>query len=322
MNELQGFVDLLKRTPPFSGVVPAGHTVDFLGTLTSTRFSGDAHFSPETRSERRVATAVPTVTDGEVWFEAVDWFEAAREARGRFVMVTLGAWYGAQAVGSYRALQRLNPLPCKLVAVEPEPDKFAQLGQHMRTNGIDPADHWLVRAAISDSNDPVLFPLGAPATGRHNCIATNEAEERARYVNEIIASGQLEPALRDLLLRNSTGLRRNLREGGEFVAEIGFVSAVTLADILGPFDRVDLLEADIQQSEVLVFPFFMPHLQRKVRRVHIGTHGDAAHDLLLDLFTRNGWTIVFNYGPDRLHETAFGAFRTSDGILTAVNPGL
>ena len=322
MNELQDFVDLLKRTPPFSGVVPAGHIVDFLGTLTSTRFSGDVRFPPETQCERRVTTAAPTVADGEAWFEAVDWFEAAREARDRFVMVTLGAWYGAQAVGSYRALQRLNPLPCKLVAVEPEPDKFAQLLQHMRTNGIDPAEHWLVRAAISDSNDPILFPLGAPGTGRHNCIATNEAEERARYVKEIIESGQLEPALRDLLLRNSTGLRRSLRDGEEFVAEIGFVSAVTLADILGPLGRVDLLEADIQQSEVLVFPSFMPHLKRKVRRVHIGTHGDAAHDLLVDLFSRNGWRIVFDYGPDRLHETAFGAFRTSDGILTALNMDL
>ena len=322
MNELQGFVDLLKRTPPFCGTVPAGHIADFLGTLTSTDFSSDVRFPLETQGERRIATAAPTVTDGEIWFEAVDWFEAAREARDRFVMVTLGAWYGAQAVGSYRALQCLNPLPCKLVAVEPEPLKFAQLVQHMRTNRIDPADHWLVRSAISDRNDPILFPLGAPGTGRHNCISTNEAEERARYVKEIIDSGQLEPALRDLLLRNSTGLRRNLREGDEFVAEIGFVSAVTLADILGPFDRVDLLEADIQQSEVLVFPPFMPQLKRKVRRVHIGTHGDPAHDLLLDLFSRDGWTILFNYGPDRLHETTFGAFQTSDGILTAINPDL
>ena len=51
------------------------------------------------------------------------------------------------------------------------------------------------------------------------------------------------------------------------------VSAVTLQDILGPFDSVDYVESDIQQSEILVFPPSMQLLKRKVRRVHIGTHG-------------------------------------------------
>ena len=37
----------------------------------------------------------------------------------RYVMITLGACYAAQAVGAYRALQMLNPMPCRLVAVEP-----------------------------------------------------------------------------------------------------------------------------------------------------------------------------------------------------------
>jgi hypothetical protein len=39
------------------------------------------------------------IGDGEGWFEAVNWVEAAREARGRYVMITLGACYAAQAVG-------------------------------------------------------------------------------------------------------------------------------------------------------------------------------------------------------------------------------
>ena len=48
---------------------------------------------------RAVTTRLPVIADGEGWFETVNWVEAAREARGRYVMVTLGACYAAQAVG-------------------------------------------------------------------------------------------------------------------------------------------------------------------------------------------------------------------------------
>jgi hypothetical protein len=72
---------------------------------------------------------------------------------------------------------------------------------------------------------------------------------------------------------------------------------VTLSDVLGPFDLVDYLESDIQESEILVFPPFMDVVKRKVRRVHIGTHGKAVHWKLHDLFAQDGWEIVFNYGP-------------------------
>lgn len=322
MNDLQDVVDILEETKAFSGIVPACHIADFLGVLTSTRFRTHMRYAPETEAARHVTTRAPTVCDGEIWFEAVDWFLAAREAREHFVMVTLGAWYGAQAVGSYRALQRVNPLPCRLVAVEPVPEKMAQLARHMRVNGIDPSQHWLLRAAIGDSNEPILFPVGAPGVGGHNCTSTNPAAERAGYVKRIVDSGRQEAALRNLLLRNSTGLEKSFDDGHGLVAEIRFVSAVTLADVLGPFDRVDLLEADIQQSEQVVFPPFMRLLKRKARRVHIGTHGDEAHDLLLDLFVRDGWQIVFNYGPDRRHETVFGTFQTRDGVLTALNRDL
>src|SRR5205085_9725265 len=79
--------------------------------------------------------------NGEDWFERANWIAAAREARGRFAMITLGACWGAQAVGAARALQLLNPMPCKLVAVEPVPENYAWICQHMRDNGIDPDEH-------------------------------------------------------------------------------------------------------------------------------------------------------------------------------------
>ena len=124
------------------------------------------------------------------------------------------------------------------------------------------------------------------------------------------------------MINNSTGITTNLVPGHNFPAEIKLVSAITLADVLGPFDFLDYLESDIQQSEILVFPPYMDVVKRKVRRVHIGTHGKDVHNALLELFEMDGWQIVFNYEPNSTFESALGNFSTNDGVLTARNPNL
>jgi len=192
----------------------------------------------------------------------------------------------------------------------------------MRDNGINPDDQWLLKSAISTRNDPVLFPIGSPGSGAQNCVATNEVSSRQIYANEIIRAGRAVEVLRNLMTTNSTGITKNLVQGENFPAEIKMVSAITLQDILGPFDIVDYMESDIQQSEILVFPPYMTLLKRKVRRVHIGTHGREVHTTLLQLFQRDGWDIVFNYEPNSTFSSPLGKFSTNDGVLTAVNPGL
>jgi hypothetical protein len=121
--------------------------------------------------------------------------------------------------------------------------------------------------------------------------------------------------LENILLYNSTGLGYDLGEG--FDGEVKFVSAVTLRDVLAPFDRVDLLEADMQHSEIDVFPPFID-----VRRVHIGTHGREAHDLLRALLLEAGWDLVFDYAPDASHMIEQGSLDFIDGVLSARNPAL
>jgi hypothetical protein len=322
MNKLQKFSDVFDGIPPWNGRVPKGFLVDFLGVLTDGRFRTMFGVDPGSLGDCEQQTTAPTIRSGEGWFEAVNWVVAAREARDRFVMITLGACYGAQAVGSCRALQLLNPMPYKLVAVEPEPENCEWLARHMRDNGIDPDAQWILPCAISDSNDPVLFPVGSPGTGAQNCYATNENASREFYAREIVESGRAEEALENLLLYNTTGLTKDLVPGHNFMAEIKLMSAVTLRDILGPFDFVDYLEADIQQSESIVFPPFVDLLKRKVRRIHIGTHGLDVHWSLHKLFQREDWEIVFSYEPNAKHTSALGSFTTNDGVLTVRNPDL
>ena len=325
MNSLEDFKGIFDGITPWAGFVPKGYTADFIGVLTDFKFNVQSSLDPMTVGGGHVQTALPVIGDGrngEGWFEFYNWVAAAREARGSYVMVTLGAHYGGQAVGAYRTVQLLNPMPCKLVAVEPVPENCEWMVEHMLTNGIDPAQHWLVQMAISERNDPMYFPVGAPGTGANNSYATNEAAARKQYADTFIGEGRAEDALRNLIMNNTTGIQKDLVPGRNFMAEIKLLSCVTLKDILSPFDVVDYLECDIQQSEILVFPPFIDLLRRKVRRILIGTHGKDVHRSLHDLFSSNGWEIVFSFEGNATHDSAVGPFTLNDGVLTVKNPDL
>lgn len=331
MNDLREYAHIFDSVPTWRGTAPPGYAVDFLGTLTATDFlqsiaeqSGPQSFYSADLDDA-AAPKPPALGDGrngERWFEAVGWITAAREARDRFVMMSLGAFYGYQAVRSQRALQLINPMPYKLVCVEPLAEKMAWVRRHMRDNGIDPDQQWLIETALAGGNDAVLFPVGAPGIGGHNCIATNHPSMRQELLDTVLAQGRAEQTLAELLLRNGTGITKELQPGGNLIAEIRFVSCMTLRDLLGPFQFVDYIEADMQQSEITFFPPYMDLLRQRVRRVHIGTHGADVHQTLHRLFEQQGWTIVFSYPPERTHDLPAGPFTTQDGILTVRNSNL
>ena len=325
MNDMNNFRSAFIGITPWSGAVPAGYIADFLGTFTDIRFRPLSGLDRASVGGGHVTTSFPTIGDGgnaEGWFEAVNWIEAARNARRRFVMISLGAHYGAQLVCAHRILQLINPMPNLLVAVEGEPTNYAWISEHMRTNGIDPDNHWLLPMAVSDSREPVLFPVGAPGVGSNNCISTNITQSREIYADLIVRDGDPKAALRNLFVSNSTGITQPVHPGLSFMTEVKMVSALTLEDLLGPFDRVDFIEADIQQSEIIVFPPTIDTLRQKVRRIHIGTHGKDAHESLHKLFVENGWDIIFSFAPRVQHDSTLGKFELDDGILTVTNPHL
>jgi hypothetical protein len=321
-NDLARQLALFDGFKPFSGYVPSGFLVDFVGSLTDAKFRAMWGVDPTQVGGGEVATSRPVVTWGEGFFEAVSWFEAARAARGSYTMITLGACYGAQAVGAYLVLQRLNPMPAKLVAVEGDPENFAWAQKHFRDNSIDPNRHWLINCAISDSNKPVLFPVGEPGSGVNNCIATNTERSRRIYAEELARRPDLADVVRNLIIAGKTGIEVRPVSAAEFRTNVEFVSAVRLADILGPFECVDLLESDIQQSESVVFPPAMDLIKAKVKRVHLATHGTEVHAQLLPLFIERGFEIDNDYKPNTRHETACGSFDINDGIIAAHNPNL
>ena len=109
--------------------------------------------------------------------------------------------------------------------------------------------------------------------GSQNCYSTNEMIAREDYLREFIQTGQTEQVLENLLLHCTTGIKKfgpaeETFPAKEIATEIKYVSSITLRDVLGPFDLVDYLESDIQESEILVFPPFIDLLKKDSTHTH------------------------------------------------------
>ena len=66
-------------------------------------------------------------------------------------------------------------------------------------------------------------------------------------------------------------------------------------------------------------PTFFP---RKVRRVHIGTHGSEIEDKLRWIFQSEGWTPQWDFPLQTRVETEFGPVLFNDGVQGWINPRL
>jgi hypothetical protein len=324
MNELGAFQNVFDGIEPFKGMVPAGFLIDPFGQLTEAEFRTIWLDDPDCDHDRKIETAMPAAITDEGWFEVVNWVEAAREARDSYVMMTLGACYGAQAVGSYLALQKINPMPALLVAVEGVADNVEWVNRQFRNNGIDPDEHWIIEAALSSDNQPVLFPVGGAGLGNQSSLTLNSREGREQLAKSILDTGQGDAALTNILTTNGTGVRVELIPDVDHdtSAELRLVSAITLKNLLAPFKRIDFIEADLQFAEISTIPPVIEELTRKVRRIHLGTHSDQIHESMVSLFQGFGWEIVFSYLPHRSFETPYGSWTNDDGVLTVVNPAL
>jgi len=226
INNFERYLDIFDGMEPYSEYVDRGFSIDFVGQRTDAKFWTTLDRDPQLVGGCNAQTTLPKLADGEEWFEYFNWVAAAREARGSYVMMTLGSCFGLQVVGSYLTLQALNPLPAMLVAVDGVPENIEMTRQHFRNNGIDPEEHWLVEAALSGDNKPVLFPVGSPGSGAQNCTETNSEAARMAILELARRNGNVEHLAQNLLLRNSTDLTIDLVPNSDcgFTGEIAFVS--------------------------------------------------------------------------------------------------
>jgi FkbM family methyltransferase len=271
--------DVFAEFLPWRGCVPARHCADFLGQLHDTRFA----MGPEGPArDYHAVTNYPLPS--EETFEWIALLEAVLAARDRFVMMELGAGYGRWSVAAACAIRRRRPeLKYRLVAVEPEPTHFTWLKQHFLTNGIDPDLHTLIEAVVNRSGESTSFTVGHP---------------QEWYGQAIVPEG--------------SGF------GNWPEARIVNVKAVTIRQLLAPVPHCDLIDMDIQGTELECIESSIEELTVKARRVHVATHSAWIDDRLEQVFA--GWQCLASYHCGSRAETPFGELLFQDGIQYWLNP--
>jgi len=231
----------------------------------------------------------------EEYFEWIDVMEAVTRAEGEFTMIELGAGYGRWLVRAVAALRIANPMPYRLAGVEAEPTHFQWLGEHLTDNEVDLERSWLIMAAISGDAGRVPFHVGNPREWYGQAMAQG-----------IKRIGWLWNVWNVMMGRKDRTLR--------------WVKSVTLTEILDRFEKVDLIDLDVQGAEADVLESAPAELDHKVARLHIGTHSHEIEDRLRRLFGRLGWRRLNDYACLAKSETPYGTIEFGDGVQTWLNP--
>ena len=305
---------VLETIPTWRGMSPRHRSRNFLGAVSPDESADYDDLSFEEIAIVEVDPPLPS----EGFFEFYSLLSSIHEAEQDYVAVSLGAHYGGPLVDAALALRQVKPMPYRLIGIEADPYMIGLLKRHFRDHGIDPRDHCIINAAVSDTTTPVLFTTSDVRTGAN--VAFHQPAERESIYQSIARVGLSEGVLKNLLINASTGLKVPLWAHSDAVGELELVSAITLADVLSLSDRVDYLDIDIQSSEQHVLPPAVDELNRRVRWVHLGTHGRAIHLEMRELFERWGWRLIADVLPEATYETPVNQFVSQDGVIIARNP--
>lgn len=274
---------IFEKYPPWSGVVPAGCWGTFYGSFVRSEFTGHAG-----GPEHHQGQILPPLN--EELFEWIDLLQAVDDAEGSFVMAELGAGYGRWAVAGAAVAERFRPeLTTLLIAVEAEPDHFQMLLTHLADNGLDPAEHRLIKAAVGEADGTANFLTGHAAKWWGQSATNNPDWTHGHW-----------PA-----------------------ARIVPTPQVSIATALEGVERVDLIDMDIQGAEAEAVRGSLDVLTSKAKRLHIGTHGHDIEDELRRLLSGAGWELLRDY-PCLTEgvETEYGPVDFQDGVQSWVNPRL
>jgi FkbM family methyltransferase len=245
----------------------------------------------------------------EEYFEWVDILQAVEEATDAFVMIELGAGYGRWCARAAAALLKKPDCRFQFVAVEAEPAHFRWIHDHFRDNGLEPGDHDLIWAAVGAQPGFVPFWVGAPDG----------------WYGQAIAVGQDPPPLPDVntrrRLRARSVLGRPPADSGSD-RSVTWIPCVTLADVLSAYTRVDLIDLDVQGAEYDVLASAIDLVNKRVRRLHIGTHSPQIEQQLRQLLHAHRWEKLNDYPGQTTSETPYGTIQFGDGVQTWINPAV
>ena len=288
------------RYGQWSGRVPAGFMVDWLGIITHQDFDD---------SLRREPNATMIAQDWDAWPElpiaaemTLDWvplLEAVERAAATFTAVALGAGWGRWIVAGAVAAKR-SGRDYRIVGVEAEPSHFEWMERHFRDNHIDLQRARAIHAAASTHAGTCWFMTG----------------DSANWFGQSIVAAESVPGA------DSVPLWGNAEIDGRRVQR---VPCTDLVEVTAGLDQVDYLHLDIQGSEADVLLAHPALLDDRVACINVGTHSEVIERRLRTHFAEHGWRVDLDIpmnGSIRLQvgEGPIRHIAVGDGVQLWLNP--
>ena len=229
--------------------------------------------------------------------EAVEWIgllKSVLAARNIFTAMELGAGWGPWIVAGAIAAQQLGIAAIHLTAVEADPGHFALMQDHLRDNGLDPAAHTLIQAAVG----------AEPGCARWRICADPAADWGSRPVTDAEAVAD---------------------HTGRTLATWLDIDIVAFGDLLLRQAVWDLVHIDVQGWEADLCRSAPALLDNRVRWLIVGTHDPHLHGLVMHQMHAQGWQME-NEKPPRMqwrsNATSLQDMNTLDGTQVWRNPRL
>ncbi|MBI4968452.1 MAG: FkbM family methyltransferase [Rhodospirillales bacterium] len=289
---------------PFSGMVPAGHSVDFIGSI---RRDHDPDGRPAAQA-RAVTADLPAVA--EDYFEWIDLLEAVFDASETFRYAEVGASFGCWSPRALKAARSRGIEKAMALLVEADPKHAQMIVDHMAANGILASDYQVFELAVGAGEGLALF-----------CVVKSQDDPETSHLSwhgQFLVNLQGKGALR---LMGRTYAGHPVFEIADGWGAIK-VNVATLARVLEGIDFLDLVDFDIQGAEGQVIAQSIETLNQKVRRLHIGTHSRDIDTFLKEVLTRHRWVCLRDYGCGQTEQTPFGRIEFQDGVQSWINPRL
>lgn len=286
---------------PFRGEVPVDMHVCFMGTRSRAEF-----ISWRPRTSPFVKTTFPLVADD--YFEWVDLLQAIHDAGPTFTMLELGAGWGKWTSRAAAAARQRGIAKLRFGLAEVEPMHVSWLKAHLADNGISTSEYRVFEAALGGKAGEVVFAVSKPDDQADN-------NPKAWYGQAIIA-GDLSSMPR---IGDYHGQPLYEHQDGWKVIK---APLITLSEILANYDFVDHADLDIQGMEAEVIEEAIEALNKKVRRLHICTHGGEIEECLAKLLSEADWICLRYYPLKQESLTHFGRCQFNDGVQSWINPRL
>ncbi|MCP5104789.1 MAG: hypothetical protein GY950_15495 [bacterium] len=231
-------------------------------------------------------------------------------SKDQFSMIELGAARGSWLVRADAAVKQTSNIPVVLVAVEGSDNRWNWMREHFIVNGINPDDHRLIYGLVT-AEDGFAYFL--------------EADDPADmgYGDRVIGGEhEFKKVRKELGIKETTlefGVKVKTKLPGKRCIKL---PGISLATLMEPMDRVDLIHMDVQGEEFNILSAAIEAVTEKAKTICIGTHSESIEQNLRILMSQHGWLPRYDFGRRTTWATDWGKIVFRDGCQVWINDNL